>query len=187
MNKVILIGRLTSTPVYNATSSGVGYTRFTLAINRRISNSSNNEITDFINVIAWRSTAELIAKNTTKGSKVMIEGSIQTNTYTSRETNQLVRSFDVVVDTFEFLESKDEFQRRLRNNDNNNQQMSNNGFNNNFNNNYQQQNNFNNQNQWQNNNSVQNNVMNSKHNFEDITSGYSENENNEPDDQEVFG
>ncbi|QKT05235.1 single-stranded DNA-binding protein [Mycoplasma sp. OR1901] len=184
MNKVILIGRLTSTPTLNATSSGISYSRFTLAINRKISGNSNNEVTDFVNIIAWRGAAEIIAKNTTKGSKIMVEGSIQTNTYTSRDTNQLVRSFDVIVESFEFLESKDEFQRRLRTNNDNFSQPSQPGAG--YSNNYpkQQQNNFNNQNQnqWQNNNVVQNNQVNAMHDFDDV-----QDMNNEPNDEEVFG
>lgn len=114
MNKVILIGRTTSDIELNHTSSNVPYTRLTLAVSRR--NQGNNEITDFIPLVAWRNTALLFKSSVPKGSLIAVEGNLQSNSYTSSKTNQIVRTYDVHVDTFHFLESKKVSEERFRNN-----------------------------------------------------------------------
>lgn len=116
MNKVILIGRTTSDIELNHTSSNVPYTRLTLAVSRR--NQGNNEITDFIPLVAWRNTALLFKSSVPKGSLIAVEGNLQSNSYTSSKTNQIVRTYDVHVDTFHFLESKKVSEERLRNKQN---------------------------------------------------------------------
>lgn len=113
MNKVLLIGRTTSDIELNHTSSNVPYTRLTLAVSRR--NQGNNDITDFIPLVAWRNTALLFKSSVPKGSLIAVEGNLQSSSYTSNKTNQIVRSYDVHVETFHFLESKKVSEERLKN------------------------------------------------------------------------
>ncbi|WP_426460886.1 single-stranded DNA-binding protein [Mycoplasma hafezii] len=116
INNVILIGRLTSTPTLATTSNGVPYVRFTIALDRR--NSGQNQITDFINLVAWRNTADFIAKYAAKGALVAVEGELHSNVYTSTVSNQPVRSVEVSVNTFRLLESREVMESRNATNSN---------------------------------------------------------------------
>lgn len=103
MNNVILIGRLTAKPEVRYTSTEVAKTSFTLAVPRTF----NREETDFINCVAWRNSAEILGKYCDKGSRVAVEGRIQTRTYDAQDgTKRYVT--EVVVDNVEFLDTKKE-------------------------------------------------------------------------------
>ncbi|RIV16429.1 single-stranded DNA-binding protein [Mycoplasmopsis gallopavonis] len=125
INTVILVGRLTATPTLSTTSNGISYTRFSIAVNRR---NSNNETTDFINLVAWRNTAEFITKYATKGALVGIEGELHSNVYTSTATNSPVRTFDVLVNNFRLLESRQAAEMRNRGFESSFSNRSNQGF-----------------------------------------------------------
>ncbi|MFV8472105.1 single-stranded DNA-binding protein [Mycoplasma sp. AA7A] len=112
-NKITLVGRITNTPELSHTSNNIAYVRLTLAVNRP-SFGNNNDITDFIPLVAWRQSAEFIANNLPKGALILVEGSLHSSTYNSNQTNQLVRSLDVTVDRVVPLESK--AVREMRNN-----------------------------------------------------------------------
>lgn len=105
MNKAILVGNLTRDPEMRTTPNGVSVTSFTVAVNRRYKSQDGQQQTDFINCVAWRGTAEFIAKYFTKGSKIGIVGTIQTRTYDDQNG---VRRYvtEVVVDEAEFAGSK---------------------------------------------------------------------------------
>lgn len=105
MNKAILVGNLTRDPEQRTTSSGIAVTSFTVAVNRRYKTQDGQQQTDFINCVAWRSTAEFVGKYFTKGMKIGVVGSIQTRTYDDRDG---VRRYvtEVVVDEAEFVGSK---------------------------------------------------------------------------------
>lgn len=105
MNKAILVGNLTRAPEQRTTSSGIAVTSFTVAVNRRYKTQDGQQQTDFINCVAWRSTAEFVGKYFTKGMKIGVVGSIQTRTYEDRDG---VRRYatEVVVDEAEFVGSK---------------------------------------------------------------------------------
>lgn len=105
MNKVILIGRLTAKPEYRVTNSNVGFTRFTIAVNRQFSGQDGKRDADFINVVAWRKQAETISKYFDKGSLIAIEGRLQTSSFNDNNGNKRY-TVDVALDTFEFIESK---------------------------------------------------------------------------------
>lgn len=105
MNKAILVGNLTKDPEMRTTGSGVSVTSFTVAANRRCKSQDGQQQTDFINCVAWRSTAEFIAKYFTKGSKIGIVGTIQTRTYDDQNGNKRYVT-EVVVDEAEFVTSK---------------------------------------------------------------------------------
>ncbi len=102
MNLVALIGRLTKTPELKTTPSGVSVTSFTIAIDRGY---GENKQTDFVNVVSWRKTAEFICKHFTQGSKIAIEGSIQTRKYQDRDGNNRT-VFEVVAKEVHFVDGK---------------------------------------------------------------------------------
>ena len=81
--KVILMGRLTADPELRQTPSGVSSCRFSVAVNRNYTSKETGERqTDFINVVAWRQTAEFICKYFQKGSPITVIGSMRNNNYT---------------------------------------------------------------------------------------------------------
>ncbi|CBH40626.1 single-stranded DNA-binding protein [Mycoplasmopsis agalactiae] len=102
LNKVILIGRVSSDIRYSKTNSGISFARTRIAISRNY--SSDNEVTDFIPVIAWRSTADFLNGYAPKGTLVAIEGVLVTSTYESNgQTNY---SIEVRIDNLHLLESR---------------------------------------------------------------------------------
>ncbi len=105
MNKVILMGRLTSKPELRYTPSNVAYTRFSVAINRPFARQDGTRETDFINVVAWNKNAETIARYFDKGRQICLEGSIRTSNYTDKDGNKRYTT-DVNLDSFEFVEKK---------------------------------------------------------------------------------
>lgn len=104
MNKAILMGRLTRDPELRTTQSGISVVRFTLAVDRRFKNQSGERESDFVSCVAWRQTAEFIAKYFNKGAKLAIVGSIQTGSY--ERDGQTVYTTDVVADEAYFVESR---------------------------------------------------------------------------------
>lgn len=104
MNKAILMGRLTRDPELRTTQSGISVVRFTLAVDRRFKNQSGERESDFVSCVAWRQTADFIAKYFNKGSKLAIVGSIQTGSY--ERDGQTVYTTDVVADEAYFVESR---------------------------------------------------------------------------------
>lgn len=105
MNRAILIGRLTKDPDFNTTSSGISVCSFTLAISRRFQNSNGERETDFINIVAWRSQADICHKYLKKGSQVSIIGSIQTRTYDAQDGSKRTVT-EVIAEEVEFIGSK---------------------------------------------------------------------------------
>lgn len=106
MNKVVLIGRLTRDPELRQTQSGISVVKFTLAVDRRFKSQSGEREADFVSCVAWRQTAEFIAKYFNKGNKLGIVGSIQTGSY--ERDGQTVYTTDVVADEAYFIESQSE-------------------------------------------------------------------------------
>jgi single-strand DNA-binding protein len=106
MNKVILIGRLTKDPSVNYTQSqqSMCVARYNLAVDRRVK-ADNQQNADFISCIAFGKNGEFAEKYLKKGTKIAIEGRIQTGSYTNKE-GQKIYTTDVVVDSHEFCESK---------------------------------------------------------------------------------
>ena len=102
MNKVILVGNLTKDPDVRATQSGKSVARVGIAVNQGYGDKQN---TDFFNLIAWEKTADLMNKYLHKGSKILVEGRLKNNNY---EDNKGVKHYavDVIVETFEFMDSK---------------------------------------------------------------------------------
>ena len=105
MNKVILIGNLTKDPEMTTTQSGISVTRFTIACQRKFKNANDEYESDFINCIAWRSSAEFIQKYFKKGNKIAVVGSIQTRTYDAEDGTKKYIT-EVVIEESEFVQSK---------------------------------------------------------------------------------
>lgn len=105
MNKVQLVGRLTRDVELKTTASGVSVCSFTIAVNRRFKNPQGEYETDFINCVAWRQGAELLAKHFKKGNTVGLVGSIQTRNYDNKD-GQKVFVTEVSVEEVHFVESK---------------------------------------------------------------------------------
>ena len=109
LNKVVLAGRVTADIELKQTPSGVSVASFSIAVNRRyVSKSTDAQAqpqADFINVTAWRTTAEFISKYFHKGSAICITGSIQTRKWQDQQGNNRY-STEVVADEAMFVESK---------------------------------------------------------------------------------
>lgn len=112
-NLVVLTGRLTADAELKITPNGILVTSFTIAVDRGYGEKKQ---TDFINIVAWRQTAEFITKYFKKGNMIGIEGSIQTRKYTDKNGNNRT-AFEVVVNNAQFVESKREDSDNTRRND----------------------------------------------------------------------
>lgn len=115
MNKVILIGRLTSEPELRQTTSGIPVCRIRIAVNRP-KQKDKEQHADFINCTAWRSTAEFISRYFSKGSKIVVEGQLRNNDYTD-QNNVKHYSIDVLIEGVEFCESKNSGENQQQNSD----------------------------------------------------------------------
>ena len=107
MNKVILMGRLTRDPEvrYSQGDASTAIARFSLAVDRRFRRDGEEQTADFINCVAFGRTAEFMERYARKGTKFVVEGRIQTGSYTNKD-GQRVYTTDVVVENIEFAESK---------------------------------------------------------------------------------
>ena len=109
LNKVILAGRLTQEPELKQTPSGISVLSFSIAVNRRYVKPADGQPaqqqTDFINLVAWRKTAEFISTYFHKGSSICVTGSIQVRPWQDQQ-GQKRYSTEVVVDEAMFVDSK---------------------------------------------------------------------------------
>lgn len=104
MNVVILIGRLTDNPELRHTNTNIAVTRFSIAVDRGYRTNEERQ-TDFINIVAWRQTAEFITKYFTKGQRIAIEGALRMNRYQDKDGNNRI-SYEVVASNVHFVEPK---------------------------------------------------------------------------------
>lgn len=108
INNVVLVGRLTRDPELRRTQSNISYVRFTLAVNRSFTDQSGERQADFINCIAWRAQADNLARFMKQGSLIGLQGRIQTGSYESEQGMRYTT--DVVADSIQFLESRNQQQ-----------------------------------------------------------------------------
>lgn len=104
-NKAILVGRLTADPELKQTPNGVSVTSFSIAVNRAFTPKGGERQADFLDIVAWRQTAEFICRYFTKGKAILVEGSIQTRSFVDKN-GQNRRAWEVVADSAHFVESK---------------------------------------------------------------------------------
>ena len=107
MNKAILVGNLTRDPETRTTPSGVSCTTFTVACQRRFANQQGVREADFINCVAWRQTADFVARYFTKGSRIGVEGTIQTRSYDAQDGSKRYVT-EIIADNVEFCDSRPE-------------------------------------------------------------------------------
>lgn len=106
LNKCFLLGRMTKDPEIRRTNGGAAVTSFTLAVDRDFKTNGEKE-TDFIDVVAWRNTAEFVSKYFSKGRMAIVEGRLQIRDWTDKNGNKR-RTAEVVADNVYFGDSKRE-------------------------------------------------------------------------------
>ena len=105
LNHIVLMGRLTRDPEVRHTQSGFPVASFTLAVERDFAQKGAERQTDFIDIVAWRSTAEFVSKYFTKGQLVAVAGRLQIRDWTDNNGGKR-RSAEVVADNVYFAEGK---------------------------------------------------------------------------------
>lgn len=104
LNVVILMGRLVADPELRQTPNGVSVCAFRIAVNRRYSKDGEQQA-DFIDIVAWRQSAEFVSRYFSKGRMIIVEGSIQTRNYEDKNGNKRT-AVEVVANNVQFGESK---------------------------------------------------------------------------------
>lgn len=105
LNKVFIMGRLTRDPELRRTNSGTAVASFTLAVDRDFKNADGTKETDFIDVVAWRNTAEFVSKYFTKGRMAVVEGKLQIRDWQDKNGNKR-RNAEVIADNVYFGDSR---------------------------------------------------------------------------------
>lgn len=106
LNKIFLMGRLTRDPEMRHTQNGTAVASFSIAVDRDFKDKQSGEkVTDFVDIVAWRSTAEFVDKYFSKGRMAVVEGRLQIRDWTDKDGNKR-RSADVVADSIYFGDSK---------------------------------------------------------------------------------
>ena len=105
LNKIFIMGRLTRDPELRRLENGTAVTRFSLAVDRDFKSQNGERSTDFIDVVAWRSTAEFVAKYFTKGRMAIVEGRLQIRDWKDKDGNNR-RSAEVIADNIYFGDSR---------------------------------------------------------------------------------
>ena len=106
LNCAVVMGRLVADPEVRQTPSGVSVCRFTVAVDRSYVKQGEQRQADFIDILAWRQTAEFVGKYFQKGSMIAVQGSIQTGSYEKDGIKR--RTFEIVADNVSFCGSKSE-------------------------------------------------------------------------------
>lgn len=109
MNKVILMGRFARDAEvrYSSGENSTAVAKFTLAVNRRFQSEKNGQTADFINCTAFGKITEVIEKHTSQGVKVIVEGHMETGSYTNKDGNK-VYTTQVIIENMEFAEKNKE-------------------------------------------------------------------------------
>lgn len=105
LNVAIVMGRLVAEPELRHTPNDVAVASFTLAVERSYVKSGTERQTDFIDVVAWRGTADFVCRYFRKGQMMAVHGSIQTRTYTDKDGNKR-KAFEIVATDVSFADSK---------------------------------------------------------------------------------
>ena len=105
LNKIVLMGRLTRDPELRKTGSGTAVTSFTLAVDRDFKTQDGEKEMDFIDIVAWRGTAEFVFKYLSKGRMAVVEGRLQIRNWTDKDGCKR-RSAEVVADNIYFGDSR---------------------------------------------------------------------------------
>ncbi len=101
INRVVLMGRLCGDPELKKLNSGISVTSFRIAVDRSYVKQGAERQADFIDVVAWRSSAEFVCRNFTKGSLIAVDGQLQSRNYTTKD-GQNRTAVEVVTDNISF-------------------------------------------------------------------------------------
>ena len=104
LNKVVLMGRLTKDPELRRTGSGTAVTSFSLACDRDFKSNSGDKYTDFIEVVAWKNTAEFVSKYFSKGRMAVVDGRLQIRDWTDKSGNKRITA-EIIADNVYFADS----------------------------------------------------------------------------------
>jgi single-strand DNA-binding protein len=104
-NKSIMIGHLVADPELKQTQNGVSVTSFRIGVSRKRINQNEAPKSDFFNIVAWRSTAEFIARNFRKGDPILVTGEMQNRDYTDQSGNKRYVT-ELIAEEAEFVERK---------------------------------------------------------------------------------
>lgn len=105
MNKAIISGRLTRDPDVRYTTTGKVVCQFTLAVDRPFTNQDGQREADFINIVVWGKIAEICGNSLQKGHRALVEGRLQTRTYTANDNSKKYIT-EVIANSVEFIERK---------------------------------------------------------------------------------
>ncbi len=105
LNRICLMGRLTRDPELRRTGNGTAVTSFTIAVDRDFKSQDGEKETDFIDIVAWRTTAEFVSKYFSKGRMAVVTGRLQLRDWPDKEGNKR-RTAEVVADNVYFGDSK---------------------------------------------------------------------------------
>lgn len=101
LNRVVLMGRLVADPELKTTTSGISVTSFRIAVDRNYVKAGAERQADFFDIVAWRSSAEFVCRNFSKGSLIAVDGQLQSRSYTAKDgTNRT--AIEVVADNVSF-------------------------------------------------------------------------------------
>ena len=105
LNRVVIMGRLARDPELRRTQTGVSVTSFRIACDRDFKSQNGEKEADWIDIVAWRNTAEFVSKYFQKGRMAIVEGRLQTRDWTDKDGNRRV-AVEVVADNIYFGDSK---------------------------------------------------------------------------------
>lgn len=111
MNKIILIGNVSTDPEQHSTSNGKSVCVFNLAVNRKYSGANGDKVTDFFRINAWGKLGDNCARFVAKGRKVAVSGELQARMYDAKNGQQRM-ALDVQADEVEFLSPADNAQTK---------------------------------------------------------------------------
>ncbi len=107
LNHIVLMGRLVKDPELRHTGSGIAVASFRIAVDRDFKNQNGEKEADFIDIVAWRNTAEFVSRYFTKGSLAVVSGRLQMRNWTDKEGGRRT-SAEVVAENVYFGSSKRE-------------------------------------------------------------------------------
>ena len=107
LNSIVIMGRLVADPELRSTASGLSVTSFTVAVDRSFARAGEERQTDFIPVVAWRSTADFVTRYFHKGSMIAVQGSLQSRNYEDKNGNKRT-AYEIVASEVSFCGSKAE-------------------------------------------------------------------------------
>lgn len=105
MNQIFLLGRLTKNNELRYTTNQIAVLNNTIAVERKVKSSNGEKATDFINLVMFKTTAELVSKYTSKGSQIAVIGSLHQDTYVSDDGSKKT-TYKVIVSEVKFLDTK---------------------------------------------------------------------------------